>query len=331
MKKITLLIAFFVCAIGFSQKTIRADASAKLLKSLEVVTESNLDNSQDAISSIKGNSLLNSSAAARVGDGMPCNQENPFSGAGGGIGSSVDSDFKSASDIVVTTGENFTLNTINANFLTFAPDDPPTTANIVYYDDAGGLPGMMIGSETVVPTILSAQPWLNPVADQYETTMSVTPFIFNGDVASDTTYWIEISMGTATNQATVFWEFSNDTAVIGNAAAQIDASVGTWTIPDPVQEAIYNFSGECTALLGLNDNTLEGFSYYPSPAENTINLSAQGTIENVTVYNMLGQKLIDQNVDAITSELNVSTLTTGAYFMMVSVNGQIGTYKILKK
>ena len=46
---------------------------------------------------------------------------------------------------------------------------------------------------------------------------------------------------------------------------------------------------------------------------------------------MLGQKVIDQNVNATTSQLNVSNLATGAYIMKVSVNGQIGTYKILKK
>ncbi|MGK0294535.1 MAG: hypothetical protein ACI884_000687, partial [Ulvibacter sp.] len=185
------------------------------------------------------------------GGGMACNQENPLSAApGGGMGSSVDSDFKTASDIVVAAGEDFTIDSIDAYFLTFAPADPPTTATVMYYADAGGLPGAMIGSETVVPTILSAQPWANPVADQYETTMAVTPFTFAGDAGSDTTYWIEISMGTATNQATVFWEFTNDTPVVGNSAVQFDGSAGLWSVPDPLQETVYNYSGECTPMGG---------------------------------------------------------------------------------
>jgi hypothetical protein len=185
------------------------------------------------------------------GGGMACSQENPLSAApGGGMGSSVDSDFKTASDIVVAAGEDFTIDSIDAYFLTFAPADPPTTATVMYYADAGGLPGAMIGSETVVPTILSAQPWANPVADQYETTMAVTPFTFAGDAGSDTTYWIEISMGTATNQATVFWEFTNDTPVVGNSAVQFDGSAGLWSVPDPLQETVYNYSGECTPMGG---------------------------------------------------------------------------------
>jgi hypothetical protein len=80
--------------------------------------------------------------------------------------------------------------------------------------------------------------------------MSVTPFTFAGDAASDTTYWIEISMGTATNQATVFWEYTNDTPVVGNSAAQFDGTAGTWSIPDPIQETVYNYSGECSPISG---------------------------------------------------------------------------------
>jgi hypothetical protein len=83
--------------------------------------------------------------------------------------------------------------------------------------------------------------------------------------------------------------------------------------------------------LGTEENTIEGFVYYPNPAGSTLNLSAQDTIESVAIYNMLGQKVLDQNVNAITSELNVSELATGTYILQVSVNGQIGNYQILKK
>ncbi len=202
------------------------------------------------------NAIVNVVSGGGGGGGAACSQEHPFSTQVGGSGSSVDSDFKSATDIVVTAGEDFIIDTIEATFLTFAPADPPTTATIVYYEDNAGLPGTMIGTETVVPTILSSAPWVNPVANQYVTSMSLTPFTFSGDMGSDTTYWIEISMGTATNQATVFWEFTNDTPVEGFAFAQIDSSVGTWSIVDPIQELIYNYSGECNPIGGGADNDL---------------------------------------------------------------------------
>ena len=185
------------------------------------------------------------------GGGVACSEEHPYAaGTYAGIGSSVDSDFKTAVDIDVAMGEDFTLEAIEVPFLTFAPEDAPTTANVVYYEDAGGLPGAMIGSETVVPTILSSAPWINPIAFEFMTSLPITPFTFEGDAASDTTYWVEVSMGTATSQATVFWEGTLDTPVEGEPAAQFDGTLGTWSVPDPLQEAIYTFDGTCTPVGG---------------------------------------------------------------------------------
>ena len=184
------------------------------------------------------------------GGGGACAQDHATSASTGGSGSSVDSDFKTASDIVVAAGQDFVIDTIEVPFLTFAPNDPPTTANVVYYADASGLPGAMMGSETVVPTILSAGPWVNPVADIYETSLAVTPFTFAGNASSDTTYWIEVSMGTATNQGTVFWLYTLDTPVEGHPKVQFDATLGTWSVQDPTQEVVYNYSGMCEPMGG---------------------------------------------------------------------------------
>ncbi|WP_310994396.1 GEVED domain-containing protein, partial [Aequorivita marina] len=104
------------------------------------------------------------------GTGSDCDYEHEIAGDGdGGSGSSVDSDFTSAADFVVAAGEDFTLDTIEVSFLTFAPEDAPITANVFYYEDAAGLPGAEIGNETVVPTILSSGEWVNPIAFRFDT------------------------------------------------------------------------------------------------------------------------------------------------------------------
>jgi hypothetical protein len=92
-----------------------------------------------------------------------------------------------------------------------------------------------------------------------------------------------------------------------------------------------NFSLEVFCeLLGTNDNTIEGFSFNPNPATDAINLSSTENIERVTIYNILGQKVIDQDINATSSQLNVANLVTGAYLMQVSVDGKTATYKVLK-
>jgi hypothetical protein len=84
-------------------------------------------------------------------------------------------------------------------------------------------------------------------------------------------------------------------------------------------------------FLGTEDNKIEGFSYYPNPASDMLNLNSVEVIEHVTIYNILGQQVIDRAVDATTAELNVSSLSTGTFIMKVTVNGETGTYKLIKK
>jgi hypothetical protein len=82
--------------------------------------------------------------------------------------------------------------------------------------------------------------------------------------------------------------------------------------------------------LGVGDNAIEGFSYYPNPSSDVLNLRSVDNIESVSLYNMLGQRVLGSNVEATDMQLDVSSLSTGTYFMKVTVNGQIGTYKVLK-
>ncbi|MEZ4816995.1 MAG: T9SS type A sorting domain-containing protein [Flavobacteriaceae bacterium] len=86
---------------------------------------------------------------------------------------------------------------------------------------------------------------------------------------------------------------------------------------------------ECT--LDVTSNTIEGFTFYPNPANDRLNLTSVETIESVALYNILGQKVIDLNVNATNGQVDVSKLSVGAYIMKVTSNGQTGTYKVIKK
>ncbi|MEP2991708.1 MAG: T9SS type A sorting domain-containing protein [Gilvibacter sp.] len=83
--------------------------------------------------------------------------------------------------------------------------------------------------------------------------------------------------------------------------------------------------------LGVDDNIIEGFTYYPNPTTSTITLSALDNIERIAIYNVLGQQVMTQKINAITSQINLSTLAAGTYVMSVTVNGQMGRYKLVKK
>jgi hypothetical protein len=84
-------------------------------------------------------------------------------------------------------------------------------------------------------------------------------------------------------------------------------------------------------LLSADDNIIEGFSYYPNPTDETLNLSSVEAIEDVAIYNLLGQQVMGLDVNATSTQLDTSSLATGAYIMKVTVNGQVGTYKVIKR
>jgi len=101
-----------------------------------------------------------------------------------------------------------------------------------------------------------------------------------------------------------------------------------------LDQGLYVFSegvAFTTIELGLADATIEGFTFYPNPSSDVINLTATENIETVAIYNLLGQKVIDQNINATSSQLDVANLVTGTYLMEVSADGKTAWHKVIKK
>jgi hypothetical protein len=83
--------------------------------------------------------------------------------------------------------------------------------------------------------------------------------------------------------------------------------------------------------LGTNDNTIDGFTFYPNPTMDVLNLRSNISIDSIELFNMLGQKVISQSIGATTSQVDVSGLATGTYLMKVIAEGQTATYQVIKK
>jgi hypothetical protein len=85
----------------------------------------------------------------------------------------------------------------------------------------------------------------------------------------------------------------------------------------------------------LSNETFEqditALSYFPNPVTNKLTLKAQQNIQNVSVYNMLGQEVMRTEMNLQRGELDMSSLQSGPYFVKVSINGTVETIKIIKK
>ncbi|WP_418513491.1 choice-of-anchor J domain-containing protein [Corallibacter sp.] len=82
--------------------------------------------------------------------------------------------------------------------------------------------------------------------------------------------------------------------------------------------------------LSLEDFGLTGFTYFPNPVNNTLSLRGVKEIQNVAVYNMLGQEVLRTAPNAVDHDLDMSELQTGAYFVKVSIGNSTKTVRIIK-
>ncbi len=74
-----------------------------------------------------------------------------------------------------------------------------------------------------------------------------------------------------------------------------------------------------------------GFEFYPNPTNNVLNLTARESINQVNIYNLLGQEVMKKQPSKTSMQLNLFNLPIGYYIVKVQVGNEIGSFKILKQ
>ena len=100
-----------------------------------------------------------------------------------------------------------------------------------------------------------------------------------------------------------------------NAAANSPFPIGTYTAP----------------TASVKNNTIEGFSIYPNPITNHMFTltSASSEEKSVTVFNLLGKKVLETRFSGIKSDINVSAINAGIYILKVTESGKTATKKLV--
>ena len=83
-------------------------------------------------------------------------------------------------------------------------------------------------------------------------------------------------------------------------------------------------------FLGVEDLNAKGFSAYPNPVNNVLNLRANETITSVAIYNVLGQQVYSTQVNALNTTVDMSSFDNGVYFVKAVIGNTEGTVKVLK-
>ena len=80
--------------------------------------------------------------------------------------------------------------------------------------------------------------------------------------------------------------------------------------------------------LGFNQNEILNFKYYYNYLNNILNINSDEILQNIQIYNILGQKIIDETIDDNSHQVNLSSLSTSIYFIKVETNTGIKTFKL---
>lgn len=78
---------------------------------------------------------------------------------------------------------------------------------------------------------------------------------------------------------------------------------------------------------GVDESMAQGIEMYPNPVKDMLTVKAEG-LSNVVVYNSVGQKVFEQNVDAEETTINTGSFEAGIYMVRIIANGNEVTRKI---
>ncbi len=153
-------------------------------------------------------------------------------------------------------------------------------------------------------------------------------------------YWLSVSAyttGSFSGQDIKPWNWMGSTTVNSSVQAQIidpedvlEVGLTSWNayssiLGETFPTCAWELRDEATSSVA--DNIIKGFEMYPSLVEDILNLKATNDIINVSIYNLLGQEVLNTSE----STINMSGLPSGTYIVKVNTTSEEGSYKVIKK
>ena len=81
--------------------------------------------------------------------------------------------------------------------------------------------------------------------------------------------------------------------------------------------------------LGITDTTFDGFAHAVN--NNQLVLKAANQLQEVALYDVLGQQVVSQKLNATQEQVDIAALTQGVYIVRVMVEGKAKSFKIVKQ
>ncbi|MBU2928615.1 T9SS type A sorting domain-containing protein [Winogradskyella psychrotolerans] len=95
--------------------------------------------------------------------------------------------------------------------------------------------------------------------------------------------------------------------------------------------AEFEFFAYPDPALSLASNEVDSFKYYPNPVKNELTVEAKTSISQISIHNIVGQKVKGMTPNSLTTTVDMNELNTGVYFVTVQINSSVKTFRVIKE
>ena len=138
------------------------------------------------------------------------------------------------------------------------------------------------------------------------------------------------------DQTNIVWYITEADAKNGNNALPAEAPL----VSGQTYYAVIIGTNGCPSLptavtvvitLGMDDFDKTNLVFYPNPTSDILNIRYKNNIDQLVVYNLLGQKVMMQRFDNNEVQLDMSALASGNYLIELHSDNQIQIIKVVRK
>lgn len=120
------------------------------------------------------------------------------------------------------------------------------------------------------------------------------------------------------------------TAQSGMMYITLDADVSNSCSSGSETEIIFNVDADVTT--GNQDFFSDAnFTYYPNPVQSSFEINSTYELEQVVIYNMLGQEVRNISPQSTDVNFDLSEVQAGVYLIKATVEGQTQTFRLIKE
>lgn len=234
-----------------------------------------------------------------------------------------------ADDFTVAPNTTFHLTNFTMHTLLLGGGLHNATVNI--RNSADGMPGEVLHSYTNKGPAFEEynEYWPFP-GSPFDVVSVLINFSFEEEplALQEGTYFVEV-IPTPYASEFLTWENTSLEGIGSDSYTSYDGGA-SWNVNQGANQ-VFAVGGFCSETLGTEAPELaSGLKYFPNPVKDVLHLTAEKTIDSISLYNIEGREITGYAVNG--EKIDMQALASGIYLVKVALeNGSLETFKVVKE